>query len=56
MIPVEELGGLLDGFLQELVPALFAVLVEAAPAQVVLVLVFFQGWWPSSSPGQSARR
>ena len=44
VVPVEELGGLLDRFLQQLVPVLLAVLVEAAPAEVVLVLrSLFQG-------------
>src|SRR5438552_5938190 len=37
MVPVEKLEGLFDHFLHELVPALLAVLVEAAAAEVVLV-------------------
>src|SRR6185503_14411246 len=37
VVPVEKLVGLFDRFLQQLVPALLTVFIEAAPTQVVLI-------------------
>src|SRR5215469_4590466 len=43
VIPVEGVGGLLDGFLQKFVPVLLAVFFEAALAEVVLVGLLLPG-------------
>src|SRR3974377_708567 len=41
MVPVEELLGLFDRFLQQFVPTLLSVLLQAAAAKVVLIFAAF---------------
>jgi hypothetical protein len=47
MIPVKQLEGLIDRLLQQLVPALLPVFVEAAASEIVLVFAIPLPWMVS---------